>query len=293
MTSMRHGFLLIDKPRGPTSHDIVAMVRRELHERSIGHLGTLDPMADGLLVLAVGAKALKVVELFGKAEKEYEAEVRLGQVSSTYDKEGTVSSVDLKPGWVPPDDASKIRVVIEQRFLGRIKQVPPDFSAVSIGGERAYRKARRGEGIDMPERDVDVLACDILSYQYPSITLRIRCSSGTYIRSIANDLGQALGCGGYLHALRRTKVGTWSVDDSVRAANVAWTDVIPLKDILVDLPGLELQSSQWDELRFGRSFQGDMPDASPCLIAWHDGLPVALVEKDPKQSGMLKPRKVL
>lgn len=289
---MRHGFLLVHKPQGPTSHDVVGTVRRLLHERSIGHLGTLDPMADGLLVLAVGSKALKVVELFGGAEKEYEAEVRFGMTSTTYDGEGALEPVTLKPGWTIPEDATKIRQLIEQRFLGTIKQVPPGYSAISIGGERAYDKARRGEAVEMPERTVIIHECEILSYAYPVVSLRIRCSSGTYIRSIAHDLGKALGCGGYLQKLRRTKVGEWSLKNAVKDKEVKWTDVTPMKDVLANQPRFELSPEQWEEIRHGRSVIGAVSEPGKPLIAWYEGLPVAILETNPKKEGMLKPRKV-
>jgi tRNA pseudouridine55 synthase len=291
--SMRHGFLLVNKSSGPTSHDVVARVRRTLHERSIGHLGTLDPAADGLLVLAVGAKALKAVEFFVGADKEYEAHVKLGSTSTTFDREGALSPVTLKPGWKIPEDAARIRVVIEQRFIGNIKQVPPQHSAISIGGERAYDKARRGESVDMPVREVEISECDILSYDYPHLILRVRCSSGTYIRSLAHDLGEALGCGGYLDGLRRTMVGPWSLRRAVTVDQVKWTDVVPLKEVLVSLPRIDLKAEQWEELKHGRPIVGVIPDPSQPLVAWIDGLPVAFLENDSRREGMLKPRKVI
>ncbi len=190
---MRHGFLLIDKPEGPTSHDCVAQVRHILHERKVGHLGTLDPAANGLLVMAVGAKALKVVELFNNLNKEYEATVCFGAVSSTYDREGVIEEVTLQPGVEVPDELA-IRNVIKDRFLGKVEQVPPAASAIKIGGERAYRKMRRGKGVKLSSREVEITACDILSYDYPDLHLRVACGSGTYIRSLANDLGHLRRC---------------------------------------------------------------------------------------------------
>lgn len=143
---MRHGFLLIDKPLGPTSHDAVAMVRRSLPERSVGHLGTLDPAATGLLVMAVGKKALKVVQLFSEMTKEYEADILFGKVSTTYDGEGIIKQFDIGMGWVPPEH-SQLQQIIKDRFTGKISQVPPAHSAVHVSGERAYNKARQGHQI--------------------------------------------------------------------------------------------------------------------------------------------------
>ncbi|PIR53491.1 tRNA pseudouridine(55) synthase TruB, partial [Candidatus Peregrinibacteria bacterium CG10_big_fil_rev_8_21_14_0_10_49_10] len=173
---MRHGFLLIAKPVGPTSHDIVSQVRRTLGEKKIGHLGTLDPAASGLLVLAVGAKALKVVEFFGDLHKEYCVGVRFGTVSTTYDREGVLEEITPKPGWNIPK-LEDVRRMIAERFIGKISQVPPSYSAVQVGGERAYRKMRQGKGVHLPARTVQIDACTITSYTYPDLTLQVACGS--------------------------------------------------------------------------------------------------------------------
>lgn len=289
---MRHGFLLVDKPRGPTSHDIVSQVRRILGERHIGHLGTLDPLATGLMVLAVGSKALKVVELFKGLGKEYEAEVTLGAVSTTYDAEGAIEIVPLKAGWLPPDDASRIQALIDDRFLGKVSQVPPAFSAVHVGGTRAYRKAQRGESLEMKAREVNILHCKVVNYAYPKMTLTVRCDAGTYIRSLAHDLGESMRCGGYLSALRRTMVGEWSVGEAVKPEEVKWTDIMPLKDILRPFEGVIVTPNQWEHLSNGRSVAGTCSVSVP-HIAWLNDLPMALLEPDKKREGMVKPRKVL
>ncbi len=289
---MRHGFLLLKKPRGPTSHDIVATVRKTLGESKVGHLGTLDPMADGLMVVAVGNKALKVVELFNKLPKQYIAEIEFGSVSTTYDREGMITPVPPKAGWVPPVDASRIQALIDDRFLGKISQVPPVFSAVHVGGERAYRKAMRGESVEMKARETTIAECRVLEYKFPMLKLLVGCSSGTYIRSLAHDLGESMRCGGYLASLTRTRVGDWKIEKAVDPAEVQWTDVVPLKDILRPLGGVEIDDQSWGELQHGRSIIGTMPITGP-LIAWYQTLPVALLEGDRKREGMLKPRKVL
>lgn len=288
---MRHGFLLINKPIGSTSHDIVSQVRRILSERSIGHLGTLDPAASGLMVLAVGAKALKVVELFTGATKEYVADIQLGKVSNTYDREGMITEVKLKPGWKIPDDASPIQEVIRSRFMGKVRQVPPAHSAINIGGKRAYDLARAGEEVKMPEREVTITDCAILTYDYPHLQLRVACSSGTYIRSLAHDIGQGLGCGGYLAGLERTKVGQWNIKHSQTPDSITWTDIVPLKEILSTFPKRILTDAEWEHIHHGRSIIiGPDPSA---FIAWHKDLPVAILEHDKKREGMVKARKVL
>lgn len=289
---MRHGFLLLHKPKGPTSHDMVAAVRRRLGEQKVGHLGTLDPMAEGLMVLAVGAKALKVVELYVKLPKIYEAEVTLGQESTTYDSEGMITTLKPKAGWLPPDDSSRIQAIIDDLFLGKRMQVPPIFSAVHVGGERAYKKAMRGENVEMKARETTISVCRVSAYDFPKLTLEVHCDSGTYIRSLAHDLGHALRCGGYLSALLRTAVGEWRLKNAVKPDAVDWMDIVPLKDILGAFSGREVTEAEWTELRHGRSIDGTLDPVAP-FIAWHAGLPVALLERSRRDEGKLKPRKVL
>ncbi len=283
---MRHGFLLVDKPIDITSHDAVSMVRRGLHERSIGHLGTLDPAATGLLVLAVGKKALKVIQLFEGLTKEYEALVRFGFVSSTYDREGAIDEVPAQPGWQVPSEID-VRRLIDDRFIGRFQQVPPAHSAVHVGGERAYRKARQGREVNIPPREVEITRCDIVHYEFPDLTLDVACGSGTYIRSLAHDLGRLLHFGAYLAGLRRTKVGQWSVDGAKEPEQASWTDVIPLKEILADFPRRELSDDEWDDVRQGRNIEAEVV---PNTIAWHKELPVALLIPTP--DGTAHARKV-
>lgn len=270
---MRHGFLLIDKPCGPSSHDVVAQVRGVLHEPKAGHLGTLDPAAEGLLVLAVGAKALKVVELFADLPKEYEAHIHLGATSTTYDREGVIERWSPVAGWHAPDDIT-IRSLMTSRFLGRVQQVPPAHSAVKVGGERAYRKARQGRGVNIPPREVEITECVIERYDYPHLHLKIACGSGTYIRSLAHDLGQMLQCGGYLAGLKRTKVGEWKVEDAVKPELATWTKVLPLKQVLEDFPKLELGDAQAEDIKHGRTIAAEI---APDTIGWHGGLPIAVL----------------
>jgi tRNA pseudouridine55 synthase len=286
---MRHGFLLIDKPRGPTSHGAVAAVRKTLGERDVGHLGTLDPAASGLLVLAVGAKALKVIEFFSGLGKEYVADIRFGAVSTTYDGEGTIEAVAVKPGWTEPDKG-QVQRTIEQRFTGKIEQVPPSHSAVHVAGVRAYDLARKGIAVDMPKRTVEIGACSVLSYDYPHLRLNVRVSSGTYIRSLAHDLGDVLRCGGYLENLRRTKVGEWDVEKAVTPDAATWTDVLPLKDVLAGLPRIDVTAEEAEHLRHGRKIKREV---SAGTWAWFDGLPLAVLVPAKDGNQMAQPRKVL
>jgi tRNA pseudouridine55 synthase len=283
---MRHGFLLVDKPTGITSHTAVAIVRKKLPERDVGHIGTLDPAASGLLVLAVGSKALKVIELFEGLSKQYRADITFGAVSTTYDREGVIEAVTPKAGWEEPTD-SQIKRLIDERFTGKIAQTPPAFSAVHINGQRAYDLARQGKEVTLQARTVQIESCKILAYQYPHLTLDVHCGSGTYIRSLAHDLGQALRCGGYLSALRRTKVGEWSVESAKDPDTIDWTDVMPLKDILADFPKIDLSVAEWEDIRHGRSIGQAITGMT---FGWHEGLPVALLV--PLEEGC-RARKVL
>ena len=289
MWGMRHGFLLIDKPEGPTSHDMVSRVRKVLGERKVGHLGTLDPAATGLLVLAVGAKALKVIEFFSDLEKEYEADITFGSVSTTYDREGVIEKIEPKPGWKVPS-IFDMKNAISDRFMGVIDQVPPAASAVQVGGERAYRKMRQGKPVDLPTRSVEISMCDILEYEYPKLRLYIRCSSGTYIRSLAHDLGTVLRCGGYLTGLRRTMVGDWSVENATDPDDAAWAHVIPLKEVLAGFPKIELTDEEAEHIRHGRGIDREVHDG---VLAWHDDLPIAVLKPLRDGSRQARARKVL
>lgn len=286
---MRHGFLLIHKPAGPTSHDIVSEVRRVLSETSVGHLGTLDPIASGLLVLAVGAKALKVVELFQHLPKEYIADAMLGSISTTYDSEGTISTVARPDGAVPPENIDAIQVLINRKLSGRIEQIPPVYSAVKIGGERAYRKARRGIALTIPPREVEIFYCTVLEYDYPHLKIKVACSAGTYVRTLIHDIGHLLRCGGYMTGLERTKVGDWKLEDAVKPKDAKWTDVMPLKDILDTFQRMDVTEEEWGHLQHGRSVPGF---CTVNTVAWFEDLPRALLEPDPKENGKIKPRKV-
>lgn len=287
--NMRHGFLLIDKPTGPTSHDTVSMVRRVLSEKHIGHLGTLDPLASGLLVLAVGSKALKVIEMFKDLSKEYIAEIHFGATSTTYDADGMIEEVTMKVG-VPVPDTHSIMKVISDKFAGSIEQTPPAHSAIHINGQRAYDLARKGLQPNMTVRQVMIDECEILSFDYPKLTVRVACSSGTYIRSLAHDLGQMLRCGAYLSALRRTKVGEWDVQNSVAPDKANWANVLPLKDLLTEKEGIEINQQEAEDIRHGRTINREV---KPDTFAWFEGLPIAIMVPAKEGGRGARPRKVL
>lgn len=208
MSRILNGLILVDKGRGPTSHDVVNLVRRQLHIRRVGHLGTLDPSASGLLVVCLG-QATRLVEFMGHFDKEYEAVVRLGMVTDTQDTTGKVLR-ETTP--VAPTDAQLDEV--RKRFTGEIEQTPPMYSAVKIGGKRLYEIAREGRTVDRTPRRVTIHALELIDVTMPRIRMRIRCSKGTYVRALCADIGDFLGCGGALEALRRLKVGPFRVEDA-------------------------------------------------------------------------------
>lgn len=210
-------FLLIDKPKEMTSHDVVNRVRRITGERKVGHGGTLDPNATGLLVVGVGREATKQLgEIAKNKKKVYEAEVILGEERDTDDIEGRLVSKneDIIPS------LGKIKMVVEE-FVGEIEQVPPSFSAVKMEGKKAYEKARKGEEVKIKSRTVVIYKAELIHYKYPLIKIVFEVSSGTYIRALARDMGRRLGCGAYLANLRRTQIGKFKI---VRAVSLESLD---------------------------------------------------------------------
>ena len=205
--------ILIDKPAGISSFGVVARVRRYLSQKTgkkikVGHTGTLDPFATGLLIL-LSSKATKLSNQFLKLDKWYEATLCLGRTSTTGDPEGVITemNVDRQPSY------SDIEKILPD-FLGNIKQTVPIFSAVKINGKRAYQLARQGQKVEMPTREIEIYELEVLSYHFPELIIRTHVSSGTYIRTLGEDLGQALGVGAYLTALRRTKVGNFDLNNA-------------------------------------------------------------------------------
>lgn len=210
---MTDGLILIDKPSGITSFGVVARVRRILSKQQgkkvkVGHCGTLDPFATGLMMIVVG-KECKNAGAYTKLDKWYEATITLGAISTTGDPEGEITAV----AQAKPIEKKEILATLV-RFTGEIAQRPPIFSAIKINGQRAYKMAREGREVEIPERQVMIYALEMVDYTYPELTIRVHVSSGTYIRSLAVDIGAALGVGAYCSQLRRTSIAEWSVDDS-------------------------------------------------------------------------------
>lgn len=200
-----HGVLLVDKPTGWTSHDVVAKVRRLTGQRRVGHTGTLDPRATGLLVLCLG-QATRLAEFMTALPKTYEGEIALGIRTDTDDADGEV--VECRP--VPAVAADRLRE-LERSFSGELLQRPPAFSAVKVDGERSYALARRGEAVELPPRLVTVYELELTAVGRDRLGIRVRCSAGCYVRALARDIGDALGCGAHLASLTRTRVGTFQL----------------------------------------------------------------------------------
>ena len=203
--------IYVDKPTGMTSFGAVARVRRILSQREghkvkVGHTGTLDPFATGLLILLAGKATKKAPELT-KKDKVYEATIRLGETSTTGDPEGEITATGAE---LPSEE--KIAEVLKQ-FTGKIEQRPPIFSAIKINGERAYKLARKGQEVEMPTRTVEIYSIEQISYSKPELQIRTHVSSGTYIRTLAEDIGKALGCGAYCSQLRRTQIADYKIDE--------------------------------------------------------------------------------
>lgn len=211
------GIFAVNKPIGVTSHDIVNMVRRKTGVTRVGHGGTLDPLAEGVLVIAVGRENTKLLDEYVKGEKEYVAEIYLGETSTTDDREGVLRQAQDKEIVKPSLEDVKKQL---KQFVGTISQIPPLYSSIKLQGKPAHRRMRKGENITLKAREVFVKEVEVLDYEYPVIKLRIATGSGVYIRSIARDLGEKLGTGGYLLSLIRTRVNTFKLENALEITSL-------------------------------------------------------------------------
>lgn len=249
-----NGALLVDKPSGPTSHDVVARVRRALGERSIGHTGTLDPLASGLLLLLCG-RATRLASLMTAAIKSYHAVIRLGVETDTYDAAGVPQAIE---GGVAPaavDDAAVDDVI--EAIRRQQEQMPPAFSAKKVGGVRAYKMARRNEKPDLKPVGVCVYALDWKRVEPDLLHVTLTCSAGYYVRAMAQEIGRRLGCGAHLEALRRTRVGGFDVADATpldvidREGRDAAARLLPMEALLTALPAVQLTETGEVRARHG------------------------------------------
>ena len=205
------GILNIYKPAGPTSHDIVDKIRKITGIKKVGHAGTLDPFAEGILIILIG-QATKLQSKFMEMPKTYLATLKLGAVSDTYDKTGKIQETKYNNQTINKSQVQKIL----KTFIGEIEQVPPAFSAIKIKGKKAYELARKGIKPNLKPRKVKIYDIQLRKYEWPELEIKVKCGKGTYIRSLANDIGQKLGCGAYLKKLIRTQIGKFSTNNSVK-----------------------------------------------------------------------------
>lgn len=245
------GILNIDKPAGMTSHDVVNRVRRLAGTRRVGHAGTLDPLATGVLLVCLG-RATRLVEYLMGQPKCYQTTVRLGQTTNTYDADGQIMTDKAVPAY----DLSQLEAVL-QSFRGIIEQQPPAFSAIKQDGQPIYKLARQGKTVEVAARSVTIYELELMDWERPFLQLRVLCSTGTYIRSLAHDVGAALGCGGHVVALRRTAVGAFQVQQAVPLADLDAAnlpDFIQMPETAVfHLPPLHLNSTEAQKLQNGLS----------------------------------------
>ncbi len=263
------GVLVVDKPIGLTSHDVVQIIRRGTGIRRAGHTGTLDPRASGVLVVLIGP-AVRLSEYVSASDKRYQATIRLGSTTDTFDADGQIT------GSFPIESITEEMFTESlQQFIGEIEQVPPPYSAVKVKGRKAYEMAREGEEVDLAPRIINVYSLEVLEWAPPEAVVDVYCSSGTYVRSLANDLGKVLGTGAHLVGLRRTKSGRFTLRDAVPLRRLQesfdagnwYRFLIPAAEALADWPMIELDADQVELIRHGHRIP-----AEPGQTGWARGV---------------------
>ena len=273
---MANGILIIDKPTDWTSHDVVAKLRGILHEKRIGHAGTLDPMATGVLPVFVG-RATRAVEFAAEREKEYLAGLRLGQVTDTQDVTG--STLSTAPVSVTREDVEKILA----QFLGDIRQIPPMYSAIKKEGKKLYELARRGQEVERQPRPITIYELELLDQLSPTdYTLRVKCSKGTYVRTLCHDIGQMIGCGAHMGLLLRAQTGAFTLDDAHTIEEIAACGdlsqmMTPMDRPLAHLPRADVLTRAERFVRNGNALnrneiRGEIPQGAPVRLYLRDQL---------------------
>lgn len=292
MSSLVSGIILIDKPRGMTSHDVVARLRRVAGNRQIGHTGTLDPMADGLLVACIG-QATRISQFLVGLDKVYVGTITLGAISSTYDAEGSIVA-QARP---LPKNVEAVRAAMACQ-LGEIIQIPPAYSAVKVRGKKLYEYARSGEPVPQKPRPVRIMHFDLVRYTPPEIHFMAKVGSGAYIRSMAHDLGVALECGAYLSQLRRLQVGSFSVEQAILLETlIAEPSLLPMHLMsipqgLAHLPKITIQPAAEKAIQNGVAFfmrdilefDGILNIGQPTLVVNTYGRALSVVKPEPEQA---------
>lgn len=287
------GVLVIDKPVGVTSHGVVEIVRRGTGIRRAGHTGTLDPRASGVLVVLIGP-AVRLSEYVASDDKRYQATIRLGTTTDTYDSEGRITSTHSFEGITE----EQVREVLEG-FKGEIEQVPPPYSAIRVKGRRAYDMARKGEPVELKPRKIQVYELELLEWAPPDLVVDVYCSSGTYVRSLAHDLGEALGCGAYLVGLRRTRSGHFTLRQAVSLRRLQeafqqgnWYQyLIPAAEAVPQFPILTLNAEEMDEVYHGHRIPAEPNSPEMVRALSEQGDLVALLQFVP-ETNEWQPKKV-
>ena len=288
--------ILVDKPSGPTSHDIVSDVRRWTGIRRVGHGGTLDPLATGLLPIFIGA-ATRLNEYLAPYSKSYEATVLLGASTDTDDSEGKVISSAPVPALTRADIEAELAA-----FQGEISQAPPSYSAVKVGGVAAHRAARAGEPLEIEPRTVTIHEIELLELDLPQLRVAMRVSTGTYVRAVARDLGASLGCGAHVIEMRRTRIGDMATADAhttaaLEAAYEAeqfWSLTESPARLFRDWPHFDLSGEQLARIRRGQSIRArPSPGQRRALALDAAGVVIAVLKDDPLEPGRWQPEKVL
>ena len=255
-----NGIVIVDKPQGWTSQDVVSKLRGVFKTRRIGHGGTLDPMATGVLPVFVG-RATRGVEFFEHAEKTYEATLRLGLSTDTEDLTGTV--LEEKEVHVSQEDL----LGILPKFRGKIQQIPPMYSALKVNGQKLYDLARKGKEVERQPREIEIFKLECLEFKGHEARLLVHCSKGTYIRTLCKDIGQALGCGGCMAALRRVSAGEYTIEEAVELSALVATEdpesyLCPVDSMFRNFPAHTLTPNQEKRCRNGNSFSISLPDGT-------------------------------
>ncbi len=277
---MATGIIIIDKPQGWTSQDVTARLRRVFNTKRIGHGGTLDPMATGVLPVFVG-RATRGVEFFEHAQKEYLATLRLGLLTDTEDTSGAV--LETHPVTVSPEDVERVLA----QFRGKQTQIPPMYSAVKIGGQKLYELARKGQTVERQPRDIEIFTLELIGHQGNDYVLRVICSKGTYIRTLCKDIGLALGCGGCMAQLRRSAAGAYTLEQSIplqelldkkeQGENVEQL-LLPMDSMFSDHPPVLLTPKQEKVCRNGGRFSTALPEGTYRLYGAEEFLALGKVQ---------------
>ena len=281
-SNLPDGILLLDKPAGPTSHDMVAAVRRALKTRRVGHAGTLDPFATGLLVVLVG-RATRLARFLLDLPKTYDGTMRLGLTTTTDDHTG--QPLRASESWSTISDA-QVKTAFAS-LTGKTEQRPPIFSATSVDGRRSYRRARHGEQFELAARPIDVYRLELAGRSGTDLRIRAEVGSGVYIRALARDIGEVLGCGAHLAALRRLAIGPFAVTDAIAPEDLpdAVGALRPARDAVGHLPSIQLDDAACAAVRHGQAIPAATPETGTVALLAGDDL-VAVAESE---DGVFRP----